>query len=114
MAAGDAQRAWFPEMLEQLEERWHPEISWEECRDLCIEMTAWRTKIRKSKNIKPVRYWCSNCQERHDSVPSPLTIRSMLFALKKVGAVDESEFKAIDKKWKKYKKENGLDPRGQK
>jgi hypothetical protein len=114
MAAGDAQRTWFPEMLEGLKVRWHRELSWEECRDLCGEMTALRTKIRESKNIKPVRAWCKNCQAHHNPTPSPLTIRSMLFALKKIGVMDEFEFKELDKMWKKYRKDNSLDARGQK
>ncbi len=42
MAAGDAQRAWFPEMMAELKNIWSPQLSWEECAALCQKMTVLR------------------------------------------------------------------------
>ncbi len=44
MAAGDAQRAWFPEMIEKLKERWTSKMTWIECAELCEEMTKTRER----------------------------------------------------------------------
>ncbi len=55
MAAGDAQRAWFPEMMEKLKEAWGPQMSWEECADFCQKMTVFRESIWKDREIKPAR-----------------------------------------------------------
>ena len=44
MASGDAQRVWFPEMLDELERAWPASVSWEELADCCHRMTAKRKK----------------------------------------------------------------------
>jgi hypothetical protein len=36
----------------------------------------------------------------------------MLFALKKLNVIDDNELKALDKSWKKYRKEFNLDAYG--
>jgi hypothetical protein len=53
MAAGDGQRAWFPEMMAELKDIWIPQMSWEECAVLCQRMTVFRESIWKNRNIKP-------------------------------------------------------------
>ena len=112
MAAGDAQRAWFPEMMSELKKTWNPQMSWEECADLCQKMTFYRESIWNDQKIKPARIWCTNCKQYHDSRPPSISIRSMLFALKKLNVIDDDELKALDKSWKKYRKESNLDAYG--
>jgi len=43
-----------------------------------------------------------------------VSIRSALFALKKIGAVTEAEQKVLDKSWRKCKAKNRLDAYGRK
>ncbi len=112
MAAGDSQRAWFPEMMSELKNTWSHQMTWEECADLCHQMTLLRKSIWKERNIKPARMWCKNCQEYHDSRPPDISIRSMLFALKKINVIDHDEFARLDKSWKKYRKAANLDAYG--
>ena len=112
MAAGDAQRAWFPEMLNDLKEKWNFSMSWEECRGLCDEMTKKRGKIRAGKGIKPVRSWCPNCQGYRNMQPPSISIRSLIFALKKINMINDEEFKKLDSEWKKYKRDNNLNAYG--
>jgi hypothetical protein len=112
MPAGDAQRAWFPEMLSELEQRWYSDMTWSEYIELCVEMTGVRENIWKMRDIKPAKMWCPNCQEYHNSRPPPLSIRSMLFALKKLQIVDDNQFKELEKSWNKYRKSQNLDSYG--
>jgi hypothetical protein len=112
MAAGDSQRAWFPEMMAELKDIWNPKMSWEECAAICQRMTVLRESIWKLRNIKPARMWCPNCQEYHDSRPPEISIRSMLFALRKLNVIADNELKELDKSWKKYRKEYNLDAYG--
>ena len=42
----------------------------------------------------------------------PISIRSALFALRKIGAIDDNEFKKHEKEWAKYRKVNFLDSYG--
>ncbi len=45
MPPGDAQRAWFPEMLERLKAKWKPELTWKKQIGICEEMTEFREQI---------------------------------------------------------------------
>ena len=114
MASGDALRVWFPEMLEELERTWSPSVSWEELVRFCGRMTEKRERIREARGIAPPRMRCPGCGtlSRFD-IPG-VSIRSALFALKKIGAVTDAEQKVLDKSWKKYKAKNRLDGYGRK
>jgi hypothetical protein len=113
MAAGDAQRAWFLEMLNDLNDKWNPSMSWEACRELCDEMTKKRERIRSEQGIKPTRGWCPNCQEYRKMKPPPISIRSLLFALKKINLITVEEFKKLDLEWKKHQRGNNLNAYGE-
>lgn len=110
MASGDAQRAWFPEMLEDLRQYWGDEPSWENLAVFCQCMTEKREKIKKARRIKPHVTVCRNCGSKN--VLPPISIRSALFALKKIGVIDEVEFKKLDREWSKHRVANGLDAYG--
>lgn len=122
MPAGDAQRVWFAEMLDELKRFWCNETSWEQLADFCQLMTEKRQEIRLARGIQPPRtaspepgVRCPECGQtaganRH--VPSGVSIRSALFALQKTGVITRAEFKELDKSWMKYKKESGVDAYG--
>lgn len=57
---------------------------------------------------------CPKCGAVSRSDTAAVSIRSALFALIKIGAVTETEHKALDKRWRKYKTENRLDAYGRK
>ena len=110
MPAGDAQRAWFPEMLEDLKSHWSSNMTWEELTVFCRDMTEKRQKIKEARNIRPPRMTCKKCGGR--MVLPPVSIRSALFALRKINAIDKSEFNRLDREWAKHRKTNGLDACG--
>jgi len=112
MPAGDAQRVWFPEMLDELLHLWSASASWEELADFCHGMTEKRKEICESRGIKSPLFRCWTCGVVARSAIPEVSIRSALFALKKMGAITEAERKALDKSWKNHKKSNGLDPYG--
>ena len=51
MPAGDAQRVWFPEMLEDLRSFWSKDMEWEQLADFCQYMTEKRKQIRLERGI---------------------------------------------------------------
>ncbi len=114
MAAGDSQRAWFPEMINDLRKKWNPSMSWKECKELCDEMTEKRKRIKAKKGIKPIRGWCKHCQGYHIMEPAPISIRSLLFALKKISLIIDEEFKKLNSEWKKYQRINNRNAYGKK
>ena len=112
MASGDAQRVWFPEMLDELERKWSASVSWEELAGFCQVLTEKRKGIRESRGIEPPLTRCPRCGAVSRSDVSGVSIRSALFALKKIGAVTEAEHEALDKSWRKFKTRNRLDAYG--
>ncbi len=112
MPPGDAQRVWFPEMLEDLRNTWSKAMTWEELSDFCHRMTEKRREIRHSRGIEPPRMRCPKCGQVSRSDISGVSIRSALFALKKIDAVTEVDHKALDKGWMSHKKRNRLDAYG--
>ena len=114
MAAADSGRVWFSEMLEALEKEWDPTLSWEECGALCDRMTDARKKLRSDRGIKNVRLRCRHCNEVHEMDLAPITIRSMLYALRKQGRLTDEELQKLDKTWQRYRRRNGLDGRAKK
>ena len=71
-------------------------------------------KIRESRGIEPPLTRCPRCGAVSRPDISGLSIRSALFALKKIGVVTEAEHKALDKRWGMYKTRNRLDAYGRK
>ena len=112
MAAGDAQRVWFPEMIEKIKSEWSSSMSWGELIEFCRMITEERKQLRESRGIRPPRYKCPHCGSVSREDIHAISIRSALFVLKNTGVVSEYEFKELDKKWKKYREENYLDAYG--
>ncbi|MDD8019466.1 MAG: hypothetical protein PHP42_13920 [Bacteroidota bacterium] len=112
MASGDAARVWFPEMLDDLKEKWGKSMDWASVISLCNEMTEAREMIRKEKGIKPAKFKCKNCAG--NMVLPPVSVRSLLFALMKVGKIKKETFDKLDKNWKSYQRKNKLDGYGNK
>jgi hypothetical protein len=112
MAKGDSQRAWFQEMLNDLKSTWTRDMTWEELADFCRRMTAKRQKIKDDRCIKPPHMTCKCCGGQMKL--SPISIRSAMFALRKLELIDETEFKKLDREWSKYRKANNLDAFGNK
>ncbi len=114
MPAGDAQRVWFAEMLDDLRSFWSKESGWEQLADFCERMTEKRKAIRLARGIQSPMMWCPKCEERTRGGVSKVSPRSALFALKKGGLISEAELKELDKSWMKHRKKNGLDAYGRK
>ena len=116
MPSGDAQRVWFPEMLEELKTSWSESMSWDELAGFCARMTEMRKQIREERGIQSPKMRCNQCGGalRPLSDVSGISIRSTLFALKNNGVITDDEFKNLDKSWMKHKKKNGLDAYGRK
>ena len=60
-----------------------------------------RARILEERGIKPPQIFCRNCQAYHEMKHRDVSVRALLFALKKVGAAGESEMACLDKAWQK-------------
>ena len=57
---------------------------------------------------------CRSCGKKHAATLPPISPRSLLFALQKIGAIGEEELKRLDKAWMRYRKSENLDAKGHK
>lgn len=112
MASGDSFKVWFPEMINIIKLEWNSTLDWGEITALCALMSTHRNVIRAEKGIKNPFMYCDECEDKHEFLPNPISIRSLLFALKKESVIDESEFEQLDSDWKKYQRKHKLDASG--
>ena len=112
MPAGDAQRAWFAEMLSELSRFWDNDPDWSEVIDFCNEMTLLRSSIWEQRGIKGPMMTCRNCGKKHAMTLPPISPRSLLFALRNIDVVTDDERKRLDKEWKRFRKDKNLNALG--
>src|SRR5262245_46728383 len=109
MPTGNYTRSWLPEMLEDLEKRWKPSLTWEDYAPLCDRLTEMRTRLRQDHGVKNPRMFCRHCNKVHEMLLGPVTIRSVLFALNKKGLLTEARLKEMDLEWRRYRSKHRLD-----
>jgi hypothetical protein len=112
MPSGDAQRAWFPEMLEELASFWGDGPDWDAVIEFCERMTNLRSDIRSQRGISGPMMTCRSCGKKHAMTLPQISPRSLLFALKKIDIIDDDELKRLDKSWMRYRKAANLDANG--
>ena len=112
MAAGDASRTWFSEMVEALRREWKPEMPWEQVITLRDRLDAMLQEIRSSRQIRPPTMWCPVCKQRTQQAEPSVSVRAIIFALGRFGIAPPAEVKSLEKRWAKYRKDNRLDRNG--
>lgn len=114
MAAGDAQRVWYPEMLAELKKFWSPGLPWDDVISFCERMTIMRKDLAISRDIKPPMMKCHECGTRARAAYPTISVRSLIFAIKKVQTISDDELKKMDLDWKRYQRKNALTAYGKK
>ena len=114
MASGDAQRTWFPEMIEMLRKEWRSSLTLEELIKLRDSLDATLQFIRRSRKILPPRIWCQNCKQYQRAGSPKVSVRAIILALGRFDIANQQDVKTLEKNWKKYRNENDLDLYGKK
>jgi hypothetical protein len=109
MAAGDAQRVWFPEMVERLRSQWHPGMSFDAIVELRDELDAMLQWIRSKRHIRPPVLRCPRCGHIGEAPQPHVSIRAMLLSLQRFGISDAEHIKDLEKGWAAYRQQNRLD-----
>lgn len=66
-------------------------------------------QIRTDLNVQPPMMWYPNCQKRHRSNFTNVSITAMYYALKRFEVCGNDEFNKLLKEWKKYSKSEDID-----
>jgi hypothetical protein len=109
MPAGQAHTTWFPELKDILKERWNSKMTIEQHFDIVNVLNNKLTQIRTDLNIQPPMMWCPNCQKRHRSKFTDVSITAMYYALKRFEVCGNDEFNKLLREWKKYSKSENID-----
>jgi hypothetical protein len=108
MPAGDAQRVWFPEMIEKLRSRWHEGMSFEAVIELRDELDAMLQQIRAGRHIRPPLLKCPQCGQVGHAAEPRVSVRAMLFSLQRFGIVEAEHVKTLERGWAIYRRQNRL------
>jgi hypothetical protein len=108
MAAGDAQRVWFPEMIESLRSEWQQGLSCEAIVKLRDDLDAMLQRIRSERHIRPPVFKCSKCGHVGEGEPH-VSVRAMILSVIRFGIADAEPAYMIEKGWAAYRKQQGLD-----
>ena len=109
MPAGQAHTTWFPELKDILKERWNSKMSIEQHFNIVNDLNNKLNQIRTDLNIQPPMMWCPNCQKRHRSKFTDVSITAMYYALKRFEVCGNDEFNKLLREWKKYSKSKNID-----
>ena len=109
MPSGDAQRTWFPEMIAALSREWDASMGFTELIALCDRLDAMLQAIRSTRGIVPPIMHCSKCGYTGRSRGPRVSVRAMLLALSRFKIVPAEDVNALEKSWKKYRRDLRLD-----
>lgn len=109
MPVGQAHTTWFTELKDTLKVSWNSKLSIEQHFILVNDLNEKLKQIRTDLNIQPPMMWCPNCQKRHRSRFSDVSITGMYYALKRFKVCENDEFNKLLRDWKKYSKSENID-----
>ena len=112
MAAGDAQRVWFEEMVDTLRSKWHREMSFEELIRLRDELDNMLQQIRSERKLRPPVFRCPKCGHIGEGTAPHVTVRAMILSVIRFDIDDGDATRVVEKRWKAYQKANRLDLNG--
>ena len=107
MAAGDAQRVWFPEMIEKLRSQWRQDLSFDAIVELRDELDAMLQQIRSERHIRPPVFKCPTCGYDGEGAEPHVSVRVMIWPLVRFGIAAAERIYMIEKDWASHRKQKG-------
>lgn len=112
MAAGDAQRVWFPEMIERLRAQRNQGMSGEALIELRDELGAQLQRIRSERHIRSPILKCPCCGQIGEGADPHVSVRAMILSLGRFGIATAAQTSVVEKCWAVHRKQHGLDLNG--
>ena len=109
MPVGDAQRTWFPEMVETLRARWHQSMCILEWIELRGQLDSMLQSIRSERHILPPLMYCPHCKTQHRAAAPRVSVHALILALSHFGIISPDESRDLEKSWKRYRESEQLD-----
>jgi hypothetical protein len=102
MAAGDAQRVWFPEMIEKLRFQWRQDLSFDAIIELRDALGVMLRQIRFERHIRPPVFKGLKCGYVGEGAEPHVSVRAMILALIRFGIAPAEPTYMIEKGWAAY------------
>jgi hypothetical protein len=112
MPAGDPQRTWFPEMVEELRRRCRMGMSFTELVELRDQLDAMLHQIRSERHISTPVIRCPRCGHVGPAAEPDVSVRAMILAVGRFGVGPVEHVKALEKRWAAHRREYGFDLHG--
>lgn len=112
MAAGDARRVWFEQMVDRLRSRWNREMQPDELIQLRDELDEMLQQIRSDRQLRPPVLRCPECGHVGKATASHVSVRAMILSVIRFEIDDGEVTRSIEKQWRAYQKANHLDLNG--
>jgi hypothetical protein len=109
VAAGDAHRVWFPEMVQHLRLRWRDDLAIKDLLRLRSELDDMLGRIRSTRHIVNPVVKCPACGHIGRGADPRVSVRAMILALARFGVAAREPVRALEKAWTAYRKTSGLD-----
>jgi hypothetical protein len=109
VAAGDAHRVWFPEMVKHLRLRWRDDLSMEALLGLRDELDDMLGRIRSTRHISNPVFKCPACGHIGRGADPHISVRATILALARFGVAAREPARALEKAWSAYRNAAGLD-----
>ena len=109
MAAGDAQRVWFTEMIESLRSQWRQGLSFEAIVKLRDDLDAMLQRIRSERHIRPPVCKCPKCGYVGEGAEPHVSVRAMILSVIRFGIAAAEPTYMIEKGWAACRKQKELD-----
>jgi hypothetical protein len=109
VAAGDAHRVWFPEMVEHLRLHWRDDLSMEALVRLRDELDDMLGHIRSTRHISNPVFKCPACGHIGPGADPHVSVRATILALTRFGVAANEPARTLEKAWSAYRKTARLD-----
>ncbi len=109
MASGDAQRVWFPEMIELLGSEWQEGMNFDALVELRDRVDDMLQQIRMERHIRPPVLRCPDCGHTGEAAEAHVSVRAMILSLLRFEIAPAEPTYALEKSWARYRKQKGLD-----
>jgi hypothetical protein len=109
VAAGDAHRVWFPEMVEHLSLHWRDDLSMEALVRLRDELDDMLGHIRSTRHISNPVFKCPACGHIGRGADPHVSVRATILALTRFGVAAKEPAWTLEKAWSAYRKTARLD-----
>jgi len=109
MAAGDAQRVWFPEMIERLRAKWDEGMYCDAVVESRDELDGKLQRIRSERNIHSAILKCPRSGRVAGGADPQVSVRAMILSPGRSGIACAAQTRAMEKCRAAHRKQHWLD-----